>query len=68
MSVRAKFNCDSKTVEMVMLTPVYTGSPENDSFYRFTPGGQILLTILNPAAIDQFEVGKSYYVDFILAE
>lgn len=66
--VRAKFTCvkaeksyDSGQVE---LEPVIDGSPENEEFYKWTPGGRIHLGVVNDAAFERFEVGKSYYVDF----
>lgn len=71
MSVRAKFVCESKVqnadsgeVEQISLRPVIDGSEENKAFYRATPGGNILLSVLNPEAAKKFEPGKSYYVDF----
>lgn len=52
----------------VTLFPVVGGSTENDQFYKWTPGGQILLSTINEAAAAQFEVGKEYYVDFTPAD
>jgi hypothetical protein len=37
---------------------------ENAIFHRFTPTGAIEMTVDNPAASNQFEIGKEYYVDF----
>lgn len=37
---------------------------ENARFTKATPWGEIRLGIDNPAAREQFEVGKLYYVDF----
>lgn len=69
--VRAKFACvkaekayDSGHVD---LEPVIDGSPENESFYKWTPGGRIQLSVVNDAAFERFEVGKEYYVDFTRA-
>lgn len=74
--VRAKFTCTGNepnaTVNpegaTVSLSPVVGGSPENDSFYKWTPGGNIVLSTINLAAAAQFEKGKNYYVDFTPAE
>lgn len=67
-SVRAKFKCTQKSEDSfahsVILTPVVGGSPENDAFYKATPGGDIKLTTVSKSASDSFEVGKEYYVDF----
>lgn len=72
--VRAKFTCTGKehnkaTEEQnegftISFTPVYTGSKENEEFYKWTPGGNIMLSTVNPKAAEQFEQGKEYYVDF----
>jgi hypothetical protein len=82
-TVRAKFHVQSKTLSStgskdaagqpinqtsVKLTPVYGGSDENRKFFASSPSGSIELGIINQAAADQFEVGKSYYVDFTPAE
>src|ERR1043165_7404587 len=37
---------------------------ENESWSQATPSGQLLIHISNPAAFDQFEVGKYYYLTF----
>jgi hypothetical protein len=39
-------------------------SGEDSVFGKYTPWGTIEMGIRNPAAADQFEVGKSYYCDF----
>lgn len=69
MSVRAKMKCDALQPATdgeggtVMLRPVISGSPENDEFYKYTPGGQLQLSTINQEAYDQFEQGREYYVD-----
>ena len=72
MAVRAKFQCTHVGRSMygheIRLTPVTSGSAENESFFKYTPGGEIHLTVLNDAAVAQFEVGSEYYVYFRLAE
>jgi hypothetical protein len=69
--VRAKFKVDSKTETVngktVKLQVVAHDSPENKSYFKWTPNGTIEMGILNPEASEQFEVGKEYYVDFIKA-
>ena len=66
--VRAKFKVEGKDSSGVTLMPVVGGSPENDQFFSATPGGKIRMDVVNAAALEQFEVGKQYYVDFTLAE
>ena len=64
MSVRAKFKCTDNNESSVTLQAVTSGSPENESFFEATPNGQIRMSIVNDAALKQFEAGKEYYVDF----
>lgn len=72
MSVRAKFVCQtnnrSEGQAEITLSPVTDGSEENKSFFKYTPGGQINLSVVNDSASRQFEVGKHYYVDFTPAD
>lgn len=52
----------------VRLHTLYDESiPEDQRFSRATPWGQIEMQIDNPAALEQLEVGKAYYVDFTKA-
>lgn len=66
--VRAKFKCDYRRDAYVALSPVYSGSEENKAFFAATPGGQILLHVVNESAAVQFVEGQEYYVDFTPAE
>lgn len=73
MSVRAKFRVGSVSRNedgsgTVSLSVVTSGSPENESFFRATPGGSISLSTINAEALEQFEEGKEVYVDFSAAE
>jgi len=54
----------------LVLRPVYSDKPEseNKKFWDATPTGEIRLGTVNPAAWEQFEIGKEYYVDFTPAE
>lgn len=68
MAVRAKFKVQSVEPHnegfAIELWPVTGGSPENDSFFKYTPGGNVKLSTINADAAKQFEVGKEFYVDF----
>lgn len=76
--VRAKMTCTDITDNgaekeedkgyTVHMTPVVGGSPENDSFYKWTPGGMCQLSVVNKATAELFEKGKQYYVDFTPAD
>jgi hypothetical protein len=68
MRVRAKFHCNFKDANVIHLGVVYGGSSENEKFFKYTPGGQITLNVLNEDAAAQFVQGKEYYVDFTPAE
>jgi hypothetical protein len=69
MSIRAKFQCHSiqKSEDgsacLVRLSAVTTGSAENEQWSKYTPAGDLSLNISNPAAFEQFEQGKEYYLD-----
>jgi hypothetical protein len=60
---RCKFKCDYKKEQYVSFSPVYSGSPENEQFFKATPGGQLHLCVVNDAAMRLFEHGKEYYID-----
>jgi hypothetical protein len=68
MSVRAKVYCEALEGNTVQFRTVYEPDSEKDAenarFTQATPWGEIKLGIDNPAAREQFEVGKAYYVDF----
>lgn len=68
-TTRAKFKVanishDASGSARIILHPVYTGSKENETFWKYTPAGFIDITITNPDAITVFEIDKEYYVDF----
>jgi hypothetical protein len=68
MSVRAKFRVQSITQydngRSIKLSPVTSGSKENEQFYKWTPGGSIELSTVNEEAAKQFGIGKEFYIDF----
>jgi hypothetical protein len=74
MTVRAKFNClsiqkaDDDSYRVVNMTPVTADTPENKTWSKYTPGGLLQMHISNPAAFEQFESGKKYYIDISPAE
>lgn len=72
MSVRAKFKVRSVTIsnfgQSIELEPVTHGSPENERFYKETPGGKIVLSTINKNAGLQFKPDDEFYVDFTKAE
>lgn len=70
--VRAKVTCEGIEGNAVKFRTVYepdaAKDTENARFTTATPWGEIRLGIDNPAALEQFEAGKNYYVDFSPAE
>ncbi len=74
MTVRAKFfvatinhhHVTQGVFATVTMSPVY--GEANKPWSQATPQGKIEMSITNPDAVDQFELGKSYFVDFSPAE
>lgn len=71
MSVRAKFTLDSitrtswGTATVLKFQAVGADEvPENQRYHKYTPSGCLEISVDNPAAVEQFELGKSYYLDF----
>lgn len=62
--VITKFVCNNNSGGVIDLTAVYSGSKENEEFFKLTPAGSIKLQTVNEKAAEQFEVGKEYYVKF----
>lgn len=40
------------------------GKSEDNDFARWTPSGQLTMTINNPALIGHYKEGDAYYIDF----
>lgn len=80
MNVRAKFFVSevkhaatpgSDPFATVILQPVfgsYGDGKDNESWSKYTPSGKIEMSITNPKAIDAFEPGKAYFIDFTPAD
>lgn len=72
MNVRAKFRVHELTAyetgHRILLRPVTSGSEENAQFYKWTPGGEIVLQTINPEAAKEFSPGAEFYVDFTAAK
>lgn len=76
MTVRAKFyvtainhrftNDAGACNAQICLEPVYVSGKgdDNESWSKYTPSGKLEMTVTNPAAVAQFELGKAYYIDF----
>lgn len=74
--MRAKFKVNSVTAFErgqleVKLVAVSGGSPENQSFNKYTPYGELKFMIDNPdnpQATAFFEPGEEYFIDFSKAK
>lgn len=44
------------------------GSDEDNTYAKFSPQGELSLTIANPALRGKVEAGKKFYVDFTPAD
>jgi hypothetical protein len=74
MSVQAKFYVErvehvhtgqpNQVCANVTMKPVYGDSPENKTWSKYTPNGKLEMTVTNPGAIDQLEVGRAYFLTF----
>ena len=72
MNTRCKFKCTrvekmgtEGTDQHAKFEAVISGSEENESFFRWTPSGQLSLGTVREG---QFEEGKEYYLDISPAE
>lgn len=68
MSVRAKFFVQETRQQAgggggVTLQVVCRGE-DNKTWSKYTPSGQINMTVLNEAALAQFKPGQEFFVDF----
>lgn len=67
--VRAKFIVTSITryggeMTQIKLSPVMSGCEENKSFAKYTPSGEISLSVSVPETAKLFDIDKEFYVDF----
>lgn len=73
--VTAKFTCtevskrtgwgENKFLYAAKFNAVMGNNDENKTFFAATPSGSIEISTVKE---DHFEVGKEYYIDFILTE
>jgi hypothetical protein len=70
--VRAKFKCISRTeteggweVQLKPVTASNTPHTENDTFFKWTPYGELKMGLLSNETAMMFVVGTEFYLDFI---
>jgi len=65
MTTRCKVRCveftQGEDANSVRFEVVTSGSPENDSFFRWTPSGELRFSVLRKDQV--YDVGKEYYID-----
>jgi hypothetical protein len=71
--VRAKFRVSQVTAHagstsqqfvLNAVSPADGEIPENEKYHKYTPSGEIKMTIDNPQAQEQLKLGDYFYVDF----
>lgn len=70
--IRAKFRVISVTRDIynakartIKLSPQYDQAiPEDRRFAEATPTGELTMYVNNPSVVEQFEVGRYFYLDF----
>lgn len=69
-SIQPNMGSETLTFNPVCKSGAYpdTGLDEDNSFAKYSPSGQLVLTVANPALLGKFKVGETYYVDFTLVE
>lgn len=62
----AEWQSDKLKMSAVAKSDTYPddGSDEDNTYAKFSPQAELLLTITNPALIGQFNPGEKFYVDF----
>lgn len=68
-----RFNNETKenekmTIIDVQLSPVTSGSEENQKFYAWTPGGSLTLSTVNLELAKELVLGKEFFVDLTPAD
>ena len=58
-------NWDSCEMQAVKLNAVAGGTPEDNTFAQATPTATVDISITNPETVGFFDLGESYYVDFV---
>ena len=48
----------------IKLSAAYNNGKGNEDWSRWTPQGEISMMVTNPAAIEAFELGKHYQIEF----
>lgn len=69
MLVAVTENSWSRTARKLLFSAQYDSTiPEDQKYALATPSGSIEMLVDNPKALEQFQIGKQYYVDFTPAD
>lgn len=72
MTVRAKFKCvtvlKTESGETIELTAVTKHREGNETWAKYTPSGDIKMSVTNPSCFGFYVPGKEYFLDITLAE
>lgn len=69
MTIRAKFEVISVEGTEVVMEPRYDETiPEDQRFNEATPWGKLEMFVNNPAALEQLQPGRVFYLDLIPVE
>lgn len=64
-SAQGEYVTSKNAGKRLVFAPQYdTTIPEDQRFAQATPSGRFEMTVDNPQALAQFEIGRQYYVDF----
>ena len=68
--VERGMGCDGVTMNAVAKSGAYPtdGSDEDNTYAKFSPMGELTLSIANPELIGKIEPGTKFYLDFTPAE
>lgn len=61
-------NTESKESTSLVFSAVYSGSKENEEFFKYTPALSLQISCANNEATKMFKPGNEYYLDITPAE
>ena len=66
--MRAKFKIDNiiqtEHSETLVMSAVTNGTPEDNTFSKWTPAAKLEMSITNPDLMGTFKPGERFYLDF----
>lgn len=70
VSVQAQFEGAEELVFRAVSNKPFDadGASDDNSFARWTPCGELKMTVQNPALLGQFKIGQKFYLNFTPAE